>query len=64
MLLRQSLRSLRFLRFATSTPTLNKRLFAAMSQPAASSEPGGPVEKTIRNKVRTPLRQPLAESLI
>lgn len=51
MLLRQTLRSLRS---APSTTLLNKRLFAAMSQPgspAASSEAGGPVEQTIRTKL-------------
>lgn len=50
MLLRQSLRSLPS---APGRPTLNRRLFAAMSQPAGSSESGGPVEQTIRSKVRT-----------
>lgn len=60
MLLRQSLRSLRH---ATSRPILNKSLFAAMSQAAASSESGGPVEQTIRNKVRAPSRQPFSEVL-
>ncbi|KAJ0114450.1 hypothetical protein J7T55_010840 [Diaporthe amygdali] len=51
MLLRQSLRSLRS---APSTTILNKRLFAAMSQPgspAASSESGGPVQQEIRKKL-------------
>lgn len=54
MLLRQSLRSLRS---APSTTVLNKRLFAAMSQPG-SSESGGPVEQAIRQKVRARSRHP------
>ncbi|KAG8157830.1 hypothetical protein KVR01_012492 [Diaporthe batatas] len=50
MFLRQSLRSLRSAP-SPSRPTLNNRLFAAMSQPAGSSESGGPVEQAIRSKL-------------